>query len=104
VHIKIIKNLIICWDLLAVQKVGRSDKKFTKRVLLCLSLIIPFTFVLPLCNFPRCLRVNYDIYCIERAESSGDTFQGWDIASSNPAGGMDVCRVVCCQVEISASG
>jgi hypothetical protein len=28
------------------------------------------------------------------------------IAVSNPAGGMDVClmRVVCCQVEVSASG
>jgi hypothetical protein len=26
------------------------------------------------------------------------------IVASNPAGGMDVCCCVCCQVEVSASG
>ena len=27
-----------------------------------------------------------------------------EIVGSNPTGGMDVCRVVCCQVEVSATG
>ena len=42
----------------------------------------------------------------ERSKASVCSRSPAGIASSNPAGGMDVCVlcVVCCQVEVSATG
>jgi len=44
----------------------------------------------------------YKHYCMNTADPSGHSLAG--IAGSYPARGMAVCRVVCCQVVVSATG